>query len=82
MLGGIYKVQKGKKKKGDMRKKGKKRKPVTVNSKVFIRKKEGKECLLPKQRKTPFLSLKNEILVFLVSQEIRSTLASIASLIS
>jgi len=60
VLGGIYKVLKGKEKKVRYaEKKRKKRKPITVNSKVFIGKKEGKECSVTQAKKnTIFISKK------------------------
>jgi len=58
--GGYLQSAKGKEKKGKMcEKKRKKRKPVTVNSKVFIRKKEGKEWSATQAKKdTIFISKK------------------------
>lgn len=46
-------MQKGGKEKGKIceKKRKKERKPVTVNSKVFIRKKEGKECSAAQAKK-------------------------------
>lgn len=50
--GGVFtKCKRGRKKGKICEKKGKKIKPVTVNSKVFIRKKEGKECSAAQAKK-------------------------------
>lgn len=73
----------GRKKVRYAKKKGKKKEsPSQSTVKYSSERKREKSALLPKQRKPSFLSLKNEILILLVSQDIRSALAFFASLIS